>query len=164
MILVSVYPYFAINSYYGELKNYKSLDGLSYLNDLYSTDYQAILWARQNIPGQPVILEAQGDSYTDYARVSSNTGLPTVLGWPVHEWLWRGSYNEAGKRVEEVKILYESPDLDLTKQLIDQYNISYVFVGTLERQKYLNLQENKFAALGKIVFQSGDTKIYQINK
>ena len=44
----------------------------------------------KTIEGQPVVLEANGDSYSDYERVSAMTGLPTVLGWYVHEWLWRG--------------------------------------------------------------------------
>ena len=160
--LVAIYPYFAISSYYGELKNYQGLGGLDYLAELYPSDYRAILWLQKNVSAQPVILEAQGDSYTDFARISANTGLPTVLGWPVHEWLWRGSYDEAGKRIPEVQTLYENPDLTLTKQLISQYNISYVFIGALERQKYPNLNEEKFAQLGKVVFQNGDTKIYQL--
>lgn len=163
LAFIAIYPYFAINSYYGELKTYRGLDGLSYLKDLYLNDYQAILWLRNNIQGQPVILEAQGDSYTDYARISSNTGLPTVIGWPVHEWLWRGSYDEAGKRSAEVTTLYESPEINLTQSLIQKYNISYVFIGDLEKQKYTNLNEEKFSQLGKIVFQSGETRIYQLN-
>ncbi|MDO8570410.1 MAG: DUF2298 domain-containing protein [Candidatus Daviesbacteria bacterium] len=161
--LVAIYPYFAIKSYYGDLKNYQSLNGLNYFSPLYPTDYQAILWLRENIPGQPVILEAQGDSYTDFARVSSNTGLPTVIGWPVHEWLWRGSFDEAGKRGTDVAILYESPDLNLTQTLLQKYNVQYVFIGSLERQKYSKLNEEKFNALGKIIFQDGPTEIYQLN-
>lgn len=161
-LLVAIYPLFAINSYFGGLKNMKSLSGLDYLRDLYPSDYIGILWLRDNTTGQPVILEAQGDSYTDYARVSANTGLPTVIGWPVHEWLWRGSYDEAGKRIPEVNTLFESPDVDLTRELIKKYNISYVFVGSLERQKY-KLNEAKFLNLGKIIFQNGQTTIYKIN-
>lgn len=160
--LVAIYPYFAISSYYGNLKNYQGLNGLDYLSPIYPSDYQAILWLQQNVQGQPVILEAQGDSYTDFARVSANTGLPTVIGWPVHEWLWRGSYDKPGKRVGEVTQMYESTDLNLTKQTLSQYNVSYVFVGALERQKYPNLNEDKFNNLGKVVFESDGTKIYQL--
>ncbi|MDP3987889.1 MAG: DUF2298 domain-containing protein, partial [Candidatus Levybacteria bacterium] len=160
--LVLIYPYFAINSFYGNLQINKGLEGTSYLNTLYPKDYQAILWINQNIKGQPVILEAQGDSYTDYARVSANTGLPTVLGWTVHEWLWRGTYDIPAPRIAEVQNLYESRDLNLTKNLINKYDISYVFVGDLERQKYPNLAEQKFQELGKIIYESGQTKIYKI--
>lgn len=163
LILVSIYPYFAINSYFGGLKNYQGLDGLKYLSNPYPEDYQAILWLNKNIKGQPVILEAQGDSYTDYARVSSNTGLATVIGWPVHEWLWRGSYDEAGKRSDEVTEMYESTDINLTKELLKKYKVEYVFLGDLERQKYQNLNQEKFNQLGKVIFQSGTTQIFQIS-
>lgn len=160
--LIMLYPYFAITSYYGDLKNYKGLNGLSYLEPLYASDYQAILWLRNNINNQPVILEATGDSYTDYSRVSSNTGLPTVLGWYVHEWLWRGNTNEENIRAEDIKAIYESSDSEKTRLLMEKYVISLVFIGSLEKQKYPDLNEDKFTQLGKIIFQEGDTKIYQV--
>ncbi len=162
-MLVVIYPYFAIKSYYGDLKNYQGFNGINYLAPLYPSDYDAINWIRANIKGQPVILEASGDSYTDYARVSSNTGLPTILGWYVHEWLWRGNTAEENIRVEDVKNLYQSTDLDQTKALVKKYNISLVFIGTLEKQKYPELNENKFNSLGKIIFQEGTTEIVKIN-
>ena len=161
--LILIYPYFAIRSYYGELKTYSGLDGLNYLTNQYPSDYSAILWIKNNIKSQDVILEAVGESYTDYARISSNTGLPTVIGWPVHEWLWRGSPDEGTKRQEEVKSIYEDTDLFLTQNLIKKYDIKYIFIGTLEKQKYPALQEDKFSTLGQIVFQDGESKLYQLN-
>lgn len=161
LLVVFVYPYFATTSYYGNLQTYYGLDGTAYLKKLYPTDYEAITWINKNIKGQPVILEAQGDSYTDYARISSHTGLPTLLGWTVHEWLWRGSYDIPSPRIEEIKTLYESNDITKTKQLIKKYQISYIFIGDLEHQKYTNLDEEKFQQLGKQVYINGKTKIYQ---
>lgn len=162
-MLVIIYPYFAIKSYYGDLKNYQGLNGLRYLSPLYPSDYDAINWIRANTKGQPVILEATGDSYTDFARVSANTGLPTVLGWYVHEWLWRGETAEENIRVEDIKTLYQSADLEQTKQLLKKYNVSLVFIGTLEKQKYPQLNENKFYSLGRVIFQEADTKIFKLN-
>lgn len=160
--LVLTYPYLAITSYYGELKTYKGLDGTAYLKTQYPSDYEAIVWLNKNIKGQPVILEAQGDSYTDFARVSSNTGLPTVLGWTVHEWLWRGSYDIPAARINDVKNLYESNDEKLTTDLIKKYNIKYVFIGALEFQKHPSLNEGKFVKLGKVVFQKDTTKVFEL--
>lgn len=161
--LVMTYPYLAVNAYYGNFKHYEGLDGITYLKTLYPDDYVAINWLNQNIKGQPVILEAQGDSYTDYARISANTGLPTVLGWTVHEWLWRGSYNVPAPRITDVQILYTTTDVQVARSLINKYHIQYVYVGTLERQKYPTLDEAKFGQLGHIVFETGNTRIYKIN-
>ena len=161
--LVAVYPYFAISSYYNNLQSATDLDGLKYLSSTHPSDYLGIIWLRNNVQGQPIILEANGDSYTDYLRVSANTGLPTVAGWPVHEWLWRGDYSGISSRIPEVQLLYESEDLNETRQLIKKYNISYVFIGDLERQKYPKLAAGKFANLGEEVFQHGETIIYKLS-
>jgi len=160
---VSIYPVFAINSYYNNLKNYYGLNGTNYLKSIYPTDYDAILWINKNIKGQPTILEAQGDSYTDYGRISVNTGLPTVMGWTVHEWFWRNSYDIVSPRIEDVKILYETNNISLAKSLINKYHVSYVFIGELERQKYTNLNEKKFEKMGKVVYQIGETKIFKLS-
>jgi len=162
LLVVFLYPYFAINSYFGELKNYSGLNGTNYLKLLYPNDHEVILWINKNIKGQPVILEAQGDSYTDFGRVSTNTGLPTVLGWTVHEWLWRGTYDVPAPRIPEIEKMYESSNIDETKNLLKKYNVSLVFIGDLEKQKYPNLNEKKFKSLGKIIYQKGNTKIFKL--
>jgi len=161
--LVMTYPYLAIKSYYDDLKTNKSLDGTAYLQTLYPSDYAAIQWLNRNVLGQPVILEAQGDSYTDYARVSANTGLPTVLGWTVHEWLWRGSYDVPAPRIDDVKTLYVTTDINTSKKLISKYSIKYVFIGNLEYQKYPLLSDSKFQKLGTLIYQNQSTKIYKIS-
>ncbi len=158
------YPVFAVNSYYNGLKIYSGLDGQKYLQTLYPDDYKAINWLNENIKGQPVMLEAQEDSYTDFARISANTGLPTVLGWTVHEWLWRGSYDVPAPRITDIKTLYQTPDITTAEKLLKKYNVSYVYIGDMERQKYLSVNEDKFKQLGTVVFQTGNTRIYKMNR
>jgi len=159
-----VYPIYSIQGYYGKLesKNYKGLYGLKFLERLYPDDYKTVLWMNQNISGQPNIVEAVGDSYTDYERISMATGLPTIEGWLVHEWLWRGAYDEPGKRASEVQTIYESADINQTKQLLSQYKIKFIVVGNMEREKYPNLDEEKIKKIGKKVFESGSTSLYEL--
>ncbi len=159
-----LYPFYSIPGYYGNLekKDYKGLYGLNFIQKLYPDDYRAILWLNKNVSGQPVVLEAVGDSYTDYERISMATGLPTIEGWLVHEWLWRGSYDEPGKRAGEVQQIYEEKDALTAKILLAKYSVRFIVVGKMEKDKYPNLEENKFSQIGKIVFQEGTTKIYQI--
>ncbi len=164
LFLVLIYPYFAIKSYYADLKTFQGLNGFSYFKTSYPSDYEAILWINTHIGDQPVMLEAQGDSYTDYARVSVNTGLPTVLGWTVHEWLWRKTYDVPAPRIGDVQQLYESQDLQQTKNLLAKYHIEYVFIGNLEREKYPTLYETKFEQLGKLIYNTETTHIYRITQ
>ncbi len=163
LTLVSIYPYFAVMSYFNNLKDYKGLDGTLYLKNISNDDYNAIQWINHTIHNQPVMLEAQGDSYTDYERISANTGIPTVFGWMVHEWLWRGTYDIVPGRIEDVKNLYNSQTIEQTRKLLQKYHVQYVYVGDLERSKYPEINENKFKLLGKIIYSSGSVKIYRIN-
>jgi len=158
---VMLYSHFAIKGYYGDLENFRGLDGLTFLQQRYPEDFETLGWLEKNIQGQPIILEAVGDSYTEYNRLSMASGLPTVEGWLVHEWLWRGSFDEPGKRAADVQKIYESKNLEETKQLINKYQVHYLYVGSLERERY-QVDEEKFAELGEIVFQSGNSKLYHL--
>ncbi len=161
--LVMIYPSIAIKSYYAELKVYKGLDGEGWMEKKYPDEYKILVWLRENVKGQPVILEAPGDSYTDFNMISSYSGLPTVNGWFVHEWLWRGSSEVPAKRNADIEAIYTTKDANVAKKLLGKYSVEYVIVGTHERVKYpTNLQENKFEEFGELVNQTGNAKIYLI--
>jgi len=162
IIVHLIYPFYAIKSYYG-LKDYRGLYGLNFLKTLYPDNYAAINWINQNIKYQPVMLEAVGDSYTTYNQISMSTGLPTVEGWVVHEWLWRGGYDKPAARATDVQKIYESIDLTEVQSLLTKYQVDYIFVGDKEYEKYPQMNVLKFNNFGKIVFESGKTRIYQIN-
>lgn len=159
---ILVYPYFGIKSYYNKLKTYKGLDGEAWLSQKYPDIYKAISWFREDVNGQPTILEAPGDSYTEFNVISSYTGLPTVSGWFVHEWLWRGSPKFPQERVVDIQQIYTSPNIEVTKKLLKKYNVEYVIVGSFERQKFPGINSEKFTQIGKQVFTSPSIKIYKI--
>ncbi len=161
LFLVSIYPIFSVRSYFNNLTSYEGLYGLTWIAKAYPDDYVAINWLNRNV-SSGVIVEADGDSYTDYARFSAFTGLPTIIGWPVHEWLWRGSYDIVSPRREDVKTIYESADGEKTRELLAKYHVQFVIIGALERSKYPSLSEEKFRLLGSEVFRSGQTVIYRI--
>jgi YYY domain-containing protein len=165
LFLVSIYPIFSVRSYFDSLRQYKGLHGLVWLLDRYPDDYAGIVWLGKQVEqshATPVIVEADGDSYTDYERFSAFTGLPTVVGWPVHEWLWRGSYDVVAPRRDDVRVIYESDDVIETKRLLSKYGVSYIIVGTLEREKYPALLSWKFEELGNVVFEQGSLTIYKV--
>lgn len=160
---VLTYPYFAIRSFYNNLEKYKGLNGNLWLKQTYPDNFEAVNWLKETYITQPILLEAAGDSYTDYNHISSYTGFPTVQGWLVHEWLWRGSYDEPGKRAQDIQTIYETQSNQTAKTLLNNYSVDLVMIGPLERQKYHTLQEEKFKALGEVVFSNPTFKIYQIN-
>ena len=103
-----------------------------------------------------MVLEANGDSYSDYCRVSAMTGLPTVLGWYVHEWLWRGDTADLNEKSAEIQTIYTSGDREAVEELLEKYEVEYIFVGSCEREKYgENLNEDLLRSLGEEVFPGG---------
>ncbi|MBU0510527.1 MAG: hypothetical protein KJ638_02350, partial [Chloroflexi bacterium] len=117
----------------------------------------AIRWLQAAPDG--VVAEAIGGSYSGYARVSTLTGLPTLLGWPGHESQWRGGYAEQGSRQGDVETLYATKDWQIASVIIARYRIRYIFVGSLERGK--PLQEEKFQSHLRVAFQQGNVTIYK---
>lgn len=166
--LVLVYMNFAAQSYYGKMDRPVKLDGIAWLKDQYRDTLEIVEYFNKKVEGQPVILEAQGDSYTEYDVVSAYTGLPTVAGWWVHQWLWRGNADIVGRRIPEIEAMYQSKDVDQTRKLLRKYMVEYVVISSLERKRYdvndKKVDENKFKKLGEEIFRTSDGKgvIYKI--
>ncbi|MCL4458963.1 MAG: DUF2298 domain-containing protein [Chloroflexi bacterium] len=160
-----VYPLAATISKSNGFLGHPTLDGLSYLAQTQPEEYQAITWLNDHISGAPVILEAAGPSFSLYARVSANTGLPTVLGWEFHEAQWRGSLAEVTSRKSDVETIYRTMDQALAKTLLKKYNVKYVYVGQLERQTYASAGPRaleKFDAFMDIVYKNPAVTIYHV--
>ena len=161
IIFLSTLGYFgtAVKSWYGNIfdgQAYKGLDAAAFMEEEMPEDYLATNWLNENVEGNPVVLEANGDSYTKYQRVSVITGLPTVLGWHTHEWLWKSDPGILDVRVKDVEDIYTSNDSNLVKELIDKYDISYIYVGELEVDKYGWVNHSLLQSLGEIVYSSSN--------
>ena len=156
-----------------------TLDGSQLFQEQYPDDSAAARWLL-NAP-EGVIAEAfnKTSSYTDYARMSVYSGDPTVLGWWYHEWQWRGdldelvspitdltckaqdSYDSRRMRSDDISCLYQTNSWDVASEVITQYNIRYVVIGTLERRDY-HINEVLFQQHLKQVFQQGQVVIYEV--
>ena len=159
----------SVHSWFGTVwksSQYKGLNATAFLETDFPEDVNGIRWLKENISDAPVVLEANGDSYSEYERVSAMTGLPTIMGWYVHEWLWRGDLADLNAKIEEIKEIYTSTDETRVKELLDEYNVSYIFVGSCERNKYgADLNNDLLKSLGEVVFQDSEypTYIVKIN-
>ncbi len=139
-----------------------TLDGQRYLALSHPEDRDAVAWlARQ--AGGGTLVEAVGDSYTFAARISANTGIPAVLGWPVHEQLWRGNDPSVWVRRDDVNRLYTTKDVEAARLVIERYRPRWLVVGRFERERYGAALEPQFlASLGSVAFRSGDTFIVDL--
>ena len=169
LLLVSIYPLFSVRSYFGELKNYVGIWGMGWMEEKHPDYWKAVLWLKEQTALEhafqtPVIVEAAGDSYTDFNQVSAFTGYPSITGWAVHEWLWRGTFDIVAPRQEQVRTIYESTDIAAVSSILRSYNVRYIIVGPQEREKYPNLQESTLDTFGTRVFSSGDVTIWDATK
>ena len=67
-------------------------------------------WLNDQAPAGSVVLESVGDDYSAFGhgRISTFTGLPTVLGWPGHELPVGPRRRDA--RADDVRAAYSGPD------------------------------------------------------
>jgi uncharacterized membrane protein len=143
-----------------------TLDGTAYLMSQSPDELEAAAWLSRAPAG--VVAEAVGGSYTVYARVSTLSGQPTVLGWEFHEVQWRGGSQLLGSRQSDIMRLYCARDWTEAQDVIQQYHIRYIFVGGLERNAYTSqtcpggLNEAKFMRNLPVAFQKGETTIYMV--
>src|SRR5579875_384802 len=146
-----------------------TLDGFAFARAWYPSDADAITWLNENIAGSPVILEAAAPfSYQWYGRVSVYTGLPDVLGWVDHEGEQR--YNDdLLEREADINIIYTTTSTAQALELLRYYNVSYIYVGPLERQLYgrqsmtgLDKFQRMVGDSLKIVYQYNGVTIYKV--
>jgi uncharacterized membrane protein len=96
-------------------------------------DEEAIAWLLQNVDGTPVVAEASIGPYRcNGSRISSATGLPTIIGWERHQQQQRYP-EDLPPRVRDVRTLYTSPNVAEKNEILNRYNVEFVVVGDLER-------------------------------
>jgi YYY domain-containing protein len=178
-----LYTFLGPLSYYGDLGGgpvvlqLHPLSGLESIATDDPRDYQAITWIRRHITGSPVILEATGGEYTTFARVSTYTGLPTLLGWQGHEAQWRGNVAILSQRHALIDEIYSTGSASLARRLLRSNHVSFVYVGPCERQVYAGGLPvcgqttpvpsarnalTKFRAFMKLRYDSNGVQIYEM--
>lgn len=189
------YPKVALEQRSGEIKreNYQGLDGTAYVSDCQSPDCyieapgnlvsykEAADWLNANVKGMHVICEGYGDSYHDNNIVSAYTGLPSVIGWEVHEWLWRfkGVVNKEKDilesdpdqdvhrlyiypRHDDVDIIYSNEDPDMIQSVINKYKIEYIILGNIEYKHYDFDNTATLEKVGEVVFSSDNLNVFKV--
>lgn len=127
------------------------LDGSAYRAARSPWHAAAIDWLNAEVAGVPVIAEAWGESYREYARVSADTGLPTILGWDYHVYQRGHDWPSIDARKADVARLYASADAGEAGRVLERYAVRYVFVGDVERQAYGAAVESRLLGLAPLL-------------
>lgn len=97
-------------------------------------------------------------------RISSYTGLPTIVG--AHEREQRPS-GEVSSREDDAVALYQTTDVKRLLGILRRYRVRYIYVGQLERNAYPGPGLAKFEELSQAgtlarVFHNDIVDIYEV--
>jgi len=160
----AVYPFMLVYARTQGFSGKPTMDGIEFMKNEYHPDYDAIYWINKNINGIPVILEAPGKSYEFFtSRISTYTGLPTIIGWWGHEVQWRNNWEEPTLRAKDADRIYETKDPEEAMLLLKKYNVSYVYLGDTEMKRYPDKGLRKFEDPNKFeLVYRGVAEIYKV--
>ncbi len=144
-----------------------TLDGMAFVHYIYPDDYAAIQWLIANVSGSPVVLQSRAGGYRDFAaRVTMFTGLPSVVNWGFEDGQQRYSGqpgpnglpypDQIGPRERDVDLIYDTLNTSVALQLLHRYNVTYIFVGHIERFGDPEVPDNlpPYTAAGLAKFQA----------
>jgi DNA-binding beta-propeller fold protein YncE len=151
-----------------------SIDGWTYLNQgRGQAEFYTLHWVNRFIEGQPTLLEDLGLPYThESSRVSTNTGIPSVIGWDHHMRERTAAGNEAQHNQEiearkrDVEQIYRKEDKASVLSLLAAREADYLYVGSRERSRY-SRSVQKFSGYGDsldLLFHTPGGDLYRIRK
>ncbi len=94
---------------------------------LYTRDQaqREIVQYLQSAPPGTALESIAGNAYTDTGVLTLFGNKPSYLGWPDHEYTWRGGLGEVASRVDQIGKLYKRQLPDATEWLTSQ-KIEYI--------------------------------------
>lgn len=137
------------------------IDGLAWMD---AGDRSLVDLLRREPPGTTLV-EAVGPAYSEFARLSSASGVPAYLGWENHEMVWRGSdvTQETTRRREQVQLIYTCGDPEKIARVASEAGIDVIAVGSLEQRKYNANQLAAVRAAGTVVPAEGGAFLVRID-
>jgi len=160
-----------------------TLDALAFLETHHPNEAPAIHWLNDNVDGQPTLLSRpttgslsgyctadrdlpngvtpwDWDVYHWGNAPSTMTGIPTVAGWS-HEVGYRDASVYCDRVQDTIQLFTGDPTNQ--RQLLARYDVTYVYVGPLERGAFpeITIQELDVVTVEK---QWDDVTIYRVNQ
>ena len=140
-----------------------NLDSLSYMQFRDSDELNVINDLREIADSDDVVVEAIGDSYSEYGRISGSSGVPAVIGWVFHEKQWHGTDELFAEREEDVRTIYTTRDTEELRALVNKYRITMVVLGPREIATYGNIVGAMFDTLGERIIEHGLYTVFSID-
>jgi uncharacterized membrane protein len=159
-----IYPVIASYARTNDFSTQRTVDGLDFLRRGDPEEYAAIQWLASNTDGSDVVLEAYGGDYTNSGRVSSRTGVPTVLGWLGHERQWRGPFDDLDVRMNDIGVAYNTSSTQVASHILEKYGVTYVYLGRLETETYEREGTDKFRQFMAVAYRNESVTIYQVRE
>ena len=66
------------------------------------------------------------------------------------------------ERRAQVRIAYELPRLGAVRSLFERYDVRYLVIGQLERERFPSLDEAGLQSHGKVVFEEESIQIIEV--
>ena len=165
LILATSNIYFVTASYLTKIKESSNLNpNLSSINHLENdtNKYELIKYLRLNSNHNDVIIETQGKSYTNDSQISSESRIPTILGWVGHQLQWRSNHSDIYDREEDIDTFYISNDSQEIINIINKYSITMIILGPNEIEKYNINSLNKFLNISEIIYKNNDYTLLKV--
>ena len=128
-------------------------------------DAKAIRWLQDNVQGTPVVLEGRSPVYRWGSRISNYTGLPTILGWDVHQGQQRAGFSPMlQERQADVERAYASANPQEALSVLRKYGVRWIVVGGLERAYYPGPGLDKFRGMPelRLAYDADGVQIYEV--
>lgn len=136
-----------------------SFDGMKF-TEIFG-EYEALQWLKER---EGIVIEegcTQGVlcGYSYGGRVAVFTGNPAVIAWTNHEYQWRRNYELIAERAEDVRRFFYSRNCEEMREIVEKYNISYIFLGYEERRIF-PIRDEVFENCFHKVFEKSNVKIF----
>lgn len=137
-----------------------SLDAERFGAAIHPAEYDAARWLEGHATGRPTIATAPGSRWQWDSAISVYTGFPTVLGW-AHQMGYHGreAYQD---RLEDADALYVGTPAERAS-LLAEYDVEYVVVGPVERDRYGDLRPFSELPAVSLVYDEDGVTIYEVD-
>ena len=138
------------------------LDGLAWMAD----GDRAIVRHLRTLPNTASIVEATGGAYTEYARISSASGVPSLLGWANHELVWRGhdATPETERRRRLIDRVYSSATAEDVRAAVREAGVTHVVIGALEIRDFPPASLEAIRSAGDVVFDGEGAQVVSFDE